>query len=67
MDTAVIIGVVVAVVTVILLLIVISAFITVLVCVKHKTTSESGRGEMEEEGVYPLTSSCSQAPADRVG
>ena len=66
MDTAGIIGVVVAVATVILLFIIISAFITVLVCVKHKTTSESGRGEVEE-GVYPLTSSCSYTPADGVG
>ena len=40
--TAVIIGVVVAVVMVILIII-ITVFATVLVCVKHKTTSESGR------------------------
>ena len=40
-ETAVIIGVVVAVVTVIL--IIIAVFIIVLVCVKHKTTGESGR------------------------
>jgi len=39
MDTAVIIGVVVAVATVVFLP-VIAVFVTVLVCVRHKTTSE---------------------------
>ena len=43
METAVIIGVMVAVVMVIILLIVITVFVTVLVCMKHKTKSESER------------------------
>ena len=43
METAVIIGVVVAVAMVILILLILAVFFTVLVCLKHKTTSESER------------------------
>ena len=43
-ETTVIIGVVVAVATVILILLILAVVFTVLVCLKHKTTSESETG-----------------------
>ena len=58
-ETAVVIGVVVAVAMVILILLVLAAFVTVLVCLKHKTTSESER-RWGGEGVQvvPLQIDC---------
>ena len=58
METTVIIGVVVAVATVIIILLVLSAFVTVLVCLKHKTTSESERRWGEGVQVVPLQVDC---------
>ena len=46
-ETTVVIGVVVAVAMVILILIILAAFVAVLVCLKHKTTSESERRWVE--------------------
>ena len=61
MESAVIIGVVVAVAMVIIILLVLAVFVTVLVCLKHKTRSELEEGHpasvVIDSATYLLTDS----------